>query len=303
MTQSPMLEPVKDYLLNLQDQLCNALANEDGKAAFQEDQWTRDAGGGGRTRVMTDGAIFEKGGINFSHVHGDNMPASATAHRPALAGRYFQAIGVSGVLHPNNPFIPTMHFNVRFFIAEKAGEKPIWWFGGGFDLTPYYGFKEDCEHWHQMAKQACDPFGEEVYPRYKKWADDYFYLKHREEARGIGGLFFDDLNTWDFDTSFSFMKSIGNHILPAYLPIVQRRKSTPFNEEHKTFQQFRRGRYVEFNLLYDRGTLFGIQSGGRTESILMSLPPHVQWGYQWQPAENSIESRFNEDFLKVREWV
>ena len=299
----PDIQTVKAYLLGLQDSICQSLEQEDGGATFFEDDWERDAGGGGRTRVLTNGTIFEQAGVNFSHVYGNNMPASATAHRPELAGRSFQAMGVSLVIHPHNPFIPTSHANVRFFIAEKAGEDPIWWFGGGFDLTPYYGFDEDCIHWHQVAHQACLPFGDDVYPRYKKWCDDYFYLKHRQETRGIGGLFFDDLCEWGFEKSLDFIKSVGDHYIQAYLPIVQKRKNTPYQEEHKDFQLYRRGRYVEFNLVYDRGTLFGLQSGGRTESILMSLPPLVKWRYNWKPEAGSTEEKLYTRYLVPTDWL
>lgn len=294
---------VKEYLLDLQDRICAALQAEDGQAQFVEDAWQRPAGGGGRTRVIEQGALIEKGGVNFSHVHGTNLPPSASAHRPELAGRGFEALGVSLVIHPENPYVPTSHANVRFFIAEKEGEEPVWWFGGGFDLTPYYGFEEDCIHWHQVARKACEPFGEEVYPKFKAWCDKYFYLKHRDEPRGIGGVFFDDLNQWDFETSFAFMRAIGDAYLEAYLPIIQRRKAMAFGAREREFQAFRRGRYVEFNLVWDRGTLFGLQSGGRTESILMSLPPHVQWGYDWKPAPNSEEARLTEYFLTDRDWL
>ncbi len=299
----PDIEAVKSYLLELQDAICQSLETEDGESQFFEDDWQREAGGGGRTRVLTDGKLFEQAGVNFSHVFGDNMPASATSHRPELAGRSFQAMGVSLVIHPHNPFIPTSHANVRFFIAEKDGEDPIWWFGGGFDLTPYYGFDEDCKHWHQTAHDACQPFGEDVYPRYKKWCDDYFYLKHRQEPRGIGGLFFDDLFEDGFKQSFAFIRSIGDHYIPAYLPIVQARKDTPYTEQHKDFQLYRRGRYVEFNLVYDRGTLFGLQSGGRTESILMSLPPLVKWKYNWKPEAGSQEEKLYSWYLVARDWL
>lgn len=299
----PDLHVVKDYLLNLQDNICAQLEEEDGTAHFVEDSWTRETGGGGRTRVTTDGTVIEQGGVNFSHVYGDQMPPSATAARPELAGRNFQAVGVSLVIHPNNPYIPTSHANVRFFIAEKAGEDPVWWFGGGFDLTPYYGFEEDCVHWHQTAKDACDLFGEDVYARYKQWCDDYFYLKHRAEPRGIGGLFFDDLNKPGFDDSFAFMRSVGDHFIKAYRPIIQRRKALEYGERERDFQLYRRGRYVEFNLVFDRGTLFGLQSGGRTESILMSLPPLVKWRYDWTPEAGSEEARLYSDFLRARDWV
>ncbi|MFP8966978.1 oxygen-dependent coproporphyrinogen oxidase [Pokkaliibacter sp. CJK22405] len=300
---APDSQAVKAYLLALQDQICEALAAADGEARFIEDSWDRDAGGGGRSRVLTNGALIEKGGVNFSHVMGDNLPGSATAHRPEMAGRSFEAMGVSLVIHPNNPYVPTSHANVRFFIARKEGAKPVWWFGGGFDLTPYYGFREDCVHWHQTAKAACDPFGAELYPRFKSWCDDYFYLKHRQEARGVGGLFFDDFNELGFEQSFAFMQSVGNAFLPAYLPILEKRRHLPFGEREKTFQKFRRGRYVEFNLVYDRGTLFGLQSGGRTESILMSLPPEVNWGYAWSPEPDSEEARLAREFLPHQNWL
>ena len=294
---------VKEYLLDLQDRICSELEASDGKAKFITDQWQRTQGGGGRTRVISNGAVIEKGGVNFSHVHGDSMPASATAHRPELAGRSFQAMGVSLVIHPENPFVPTSHMNVRFFIAERPDEKPVWWFGGGFDLTPYYGFEDDCKHWHQVSRQACAPLGEEAYLKYKKWCDDYFYIKHRDEQRGIGGLFFDDLNQPDFETSFEFMKSIGNHYTKGIIPIFEKRKNTPFNDNHVAFQKVRRGRYVEFNLVYDRGTLFGLQTGGRTESILMSLPSNVGWEYNHQVAPNSEEAKLTDYYLKPKNWI
>ncbi|MFW5452027.1 oxygen-dependent coproporphyrinogen oxidase [Thioalkalivibrio sulfidiphilus] len=303
MTEQVRIEPVIDYLTGLQDRICQGIAGADGAAEFKEDSWTREEGGGGRSRVLTEGAVFEQAGINFSHVTGASLPPSATAHRPELAGRRFQATGVSLVIHPRNPYVPTSHANVRFFIAEKEGAEPIWWFGGGFDLTPYYGEDEDCVHWHRVAKAACEPFGPEVYPRYKQWCDEYFFLKHRNEPRGVGGLFFDDLNEWGFEKSFAFMRSVGDHYLDAYLPIVAQRKDTPYGERERDFQLYRRGRYVEFNLVYDRGTLFGLQSGGRTESILMSLPPLVRWRYNWQPEPGTPEARLYEHFLKPREWV
>ena len=294
---------VKAYLLALQDDICQQLAAEDGQASFVEDAWQRPAGGGGRTRVLSQGAVFEQAGVNFSHVFGDQLPASATAHRPELAGRTFQAMGVSLVIHPHNPYVPTSHANVRFFIAEKAGEAPVWWFGGGFDLTPYYGNSADCVAWHQTAKTACEPFGAEAYPRYKQWCDDYFFLKHRNETRGIGGLFFDDLNEWGFEQSFAFTRSVGDHYIQAYRPIVAKRKATPYGERQRDFQLYRRGRYVEFNLVYDRGTLFGLQSGGRTESILMSLPPLVKWQYAYEPEAGSEEATLYTDFLGKRDWL
>jgi coproporphyrinogen III oxidase len=294
---------VKAYLLALQDDICSQLAAEDGGATFMEDAWDRPGGGGGRTRVISNGAVFEQGGVNFSHVFGDKLPPSATAQRPELAGRSFQAMGVSLVIHPHNPLVPTSHANVRFFIAEKDGEDPVWWFGGGFDLTPYYGFEDDCIDWHSTAKAACDPFGNDVYARYKQWCDEYFFLKHRNEPRGIGGLFFDDLNTWGFEQTFAFTRSVGDAYINAYRPIVSKRKALPFTETQRDFQLYRRGRYVEFNLVYDRGTLFGLQSGGRTESILMSLPPLVKWRYAWQPEAGSEEARLYTDFLRHRDWL
>ena len=304
MTQ-PNIAAVRDYLLGLQDRICQQLEAVDGQEKFVEDAWERTDGlaGGGRTRVLNNGAIIEQGGVNFSHVRGTSMPVSATASRPELAGRSFEAIGVSLVIHPHNPYAPTSHANVRFFIAEKEGEEPIWWFGGGYDLTPYYGFEEDAIHWHQTAKNACDPFGESIYPKYKKWCDEYFYLKHRDETRGAGGLFFDDLNEGGFKHCFNFLQSIGDSFTQAYIPIMERRKNAPFGELERHFQLYRRGRYVEFNLVYDRGTLFGLQSGGRTESILMSLPPLVKWRYNWQPEPGTDEARLYEVFLKPQDWL
>ena len=297
------IERVKQYLLGLQDSICSGLEAEDGSARFKEDLWDREAGGGGRTRVMEQGAVFEQAGVNFSHVFGNRLPPSATAARPELEGRDFQAMGLSLVIHPRNPYIPTSHANVRFFIANKpGGEDPIWWFGGGYDLTPYYPNMEDITLWHQTAKDTCDPFGEDVYPRYKKWCDEYFYLKHRNETRGVGGLFFDDLNEGGFDRCFDFMQAIGNSYLKAYRPIVERRKHTPFDERERAFQLYRRGRYVEFNLVYDRGTLFGLQSGGRTESILMSLPPVVSWRYNYRPEAGSAEAELY-NYLEPRDWL
>jgi coproporphyrinogen III oxidase len=293
---------VKQYLLQLQDAICAALSEEDGKP-FHQDEWTRDEGGGGRSRVLENGNVFEKAGVNFSHVYGKQLPPSATAQRPELAGRGFQAMGVSLVIHPRNPHVPTSHANVRFFIAEKDGAEPAWWFGGGYDLTPYYLNEADGVHWHTVAKAACDDFGVDVYPRYKKWCDDYFHLKHRGEARGIGGLFFDDLCAWDFEKSFAFMQSVGDSYIPAYRPIVARHKHTPFTDDERQFQLYRRGRYVEFNLVYDRGTIFGLQTGGRTESILMSLPPLVRWDYNWQPAPGTREAALYDLLTKPREWV
>ena len=302
MSQTPDINSIKNYLHLLQDAIGEQLERFESSKKFKEDEWQREGGGGGRSRVLADGETFEQAGINFSHVFGDKMPASATAHRPELAGRSFQALGVSLVIHPRNPYVPTSHANVRFFVAERDGEAPIWWFGGGFDLTPYYGFDEDCVHWHQTARSACEPFGKDIYPRYKKWCDEYFYLKHRNEPRGIGGLFFDDLNEWEFERCFKFMQGIGNAYTSAYIPIVQRRKDNVYGERERAWQLYRRGRYVEFNLVYDRGTLFGLQSGGRTESILMSLPPLVRWEYDYQPEAGSEEARLYEHFFAQRDW-
>lgn len=294
---------VKDYLLQLQANICAQLEQIDGQGHLIKDAWTRESGGGGLTRIMSQGRVFAKAGVNFSHVYGDELPASASAHRPELAGRRFCALGVSVVIHADNPYVPTAHANVRFFIAEKDDAPAVWWFGGGFDLTPYYGFIEDCQHWHQTAYRACQPFGHDIYPQFKAWCDRYFYLSHRNEARGIGGLFFDDYNHHGFDHSFNLMQSIGNHFMQAYAPIAERRKTTPFGAREKAFQLYRRGRYVEFNLVYDRGTLFGLQSGGRTESILMSLPPEVHWHYNWQPEPNSHEAQLYTDFLTAKDWL
>ncbi|MCG9710393.1 oxygen-dependent coproporphyrinogen oxidase [Pseudoalteromonas shioyasakiensis] len=301
--QSELLEQVKTYLMALQDTICQGLESADGKAKFVEDNWQRAEGGGGRTRVIQGGNVIEQGGVNYSHVFGASMPASATAHRPELAGRSFHACGVSLVIHPNNPHIPTSHANVRFFIAEKEGEEPIWWFGGGFDLTPFYPVFEDVQHWHQVASDLCQPFGAEVYDKYKNWCDDYFYLKHRDETRGVGGLFFDDLNELGFEQSFAFMQAVGNGYLDAYLPIIERRKDTPITEQQRDFQLYRRGRYVEFNLVWDRGTLFGLQTGGRTESILMSMPPLARWEYNYVPAADSPEAKLYQYYLRPQDWL
>ncbi len=295
---------VKQFLLDLQQDICAGLEKLDGKASFKTDAWDREDGGSGITRVISDGAVFEKGGVNFSHVFGKAMPASATALRPELAGRAYQAMGVSLVIHPHNPHVPTSHANFRLFIAEKAGEDPVWWFGGGYDLTPYYGIDEDCVHWHKTAKQACDGFGEQYYPVFKKQCDEYFYLKHRDETRGVGGLFFDDFNELGFEKSFEFVRAMASSYLPAYGPIVEKRRDRAFTETQKQFQEYRRGRYAEFNLVYDRGTIFGLQSGvGRIESILMSLPPVVRWWYDWQPEPGTEEARLYTDYLKPRDWV
>ncbi len=297
------IQDVKAYLTQKQLDVCVALESADGKSQFTKDSWQRAEGGGGCSRVLQGGRVFEQAGVNYSHVMGSSMPASATAHRPELSGRRFEALGISIVIHPLNPFVPTSHANFRFFIAEKEGAEPIWWFGGGYDLTPYYGFEEDCRHWHQTAFNACKPYGQEIYLKYKKWCDEYFFIKHRDEARGIGGLFFDDLNCWDFETCFEFVQSVCESYMEAYLPIVNKRKNTPYKEEEREFQLYRRGRYVEFNLVYDRGTLFGLQTGGRTESILMSLPPTVKWSYNYQPKPGSKEARLQSDFLRPRDWI
>ncbi|MFD2165826.1 oxygen-dependent coproporphyrinogen oxidase [Thalassotalea euphylliae] len=296
------IEPVVAFLKTLQDDICQALEAADGRAKFVEDNWQREEGGGGRTRVLTDGAVIEQGGVNFSLVSGNKLPPSATAHRPELAGRTWRACGVSLVIHPKNPFIPTSHANVRFFVAEKEGEAPVWWFGGGFDLTPFYPFDEDIKHWHQTAHGLCAPFGNDIYPAHKKWCDEYFFLKHRNETRGVGGLFFDDLNQWDFDTCFEYIKAVGRGYIDAYVPIMEKRKDTPFGEKERQFQLYRRGRYVEFNLVFDRGTLFGLQSGGRTESILMSMPPLARWEYNFQPDKDTAEGKLT-NYLKPRDWL
>lgn len=297
------IELVKTYLLQLQNHICSELEKIDEQGSFIEDIWTRKEGGGGQTRVMNKGLVFAKAGVNFSHVSGQKLPTSATAIRPELADCQFSALGVSLVIHPDNPYVPTTHANIRFFLAEKENTAPVWWFGGGFDLTPYYGFDEDCQFWHETAYNACKPFGESLYPRLKTWCDEYFYLKHRQEARGIGGLFFDDFNEQSFEHSFGLAKSIGDHFIKAYGPIVMRRKTLPFGERQKAFQLYRRGRYVEFNLIYDRGTLFGLQSGGRTESILMSLPPEVHWEYNFSPEDHSEEARLYTHYLPARDWL
>jgi coproporphyrinogen III oxidase len=294
---------VRRWLEQLQDDICAALEAEDGGARFRQDDWQRPGGGGGRTRVLAEGAAIEKGGVNFSHVHGQALPAAATAARPELAGCGFEAMGVSLVIHPRNPHAPTSHANIRFFVAERPGREPVWWFGGGFDLTPCYGYVEDCIHWHRVARAACEPFGAGVYPRFKQWCDQYFHLRHRGEARGIGGLFFDDLNEPDFATCFALARAIGEAYLPAYRPILARRKDLAYGERERDFQLHRRGRYVEFNLVYDRGTLFGLQTGGRTESILMSLPPLVRWDYDWHPQPGSREAELHERFLPPRDWA
>ena len=296
------INTVIDFLQSLQNNICDALEKADGSGKFIEDSWLRKEGGGGRTRVLTNGSVIEQGGVNFSEVSGDKLPPSATAHRPELAGRTWKACGVSLVIHPKNPHIPTSHANVRFFIAEKEGEEPVWWFGGGFDLTPFYPIDEDIKHWHQVASDLCEPFGDNVYNDYKKWCDEYFYLKHRDETRGVGGLFFDDLNKWEFNTCLAYIAEVGQGFIDAYVPIVNKRKATPFTEQQRQFQLYRRGRYVEFNLVFDRGTLFGLQSGGRTESILMSMPPLARWEYNYQPEAGSDEAKLDE-YLVPRDWL
>ncbi len=293
---------VRRYLLGLQAQIVDALEAVDGEP-FRRDEWQRPEGGGGISRLIEEGGFFERGGVNFSHVTGEAMPASATGHRPELAGCRWEAMGVSLVLHPRNPYCPTVHMNVRFFVAEKAGCEPVWWFGGGMDLTPYYGFAEDATTFHQACLDALAPFGNDLYPQYKAWCDRYFFLKHRNEARGIGGIFFDDLNEGGFARCFALMQSVGNQFTAAYLPIIERRRDLPYGERERDFQAYRRGRYVEFNLVWDRGTLFGLQSGGRTESILMSLPPLVKWRYDWHPVAGSAEEKFMTDFLPARDWL
>ena len=305
--QNSQTENVRTYFLGLQDRISHALESEDGEARFSEDSWLREEGGGGQSRVLNEGAVFEKAGINFSDIKGSSLPDSATAKRPHLAGARFRAMGLSLVTHPRNPHVPTTHMNLRFFYAEPKDGEPVWWFGGGFDLTPFYPFEEDVIHWHQTGKNLCTPFGDDVFPKYKKWCDDYFFLKHRNETRGVGGLFFDDLNTWNnelnFDKSFEFMQAVGNGYIDAYIPIIERRKDIPYGERERKFQCYRRGRYVEFNLVFDRGTIFGLQTGGRTESILMSMPPVAHWDYDWHPEAGSPEARLYTDFLPHKEWV
>ena len=295
------IDTVRDYLTGLQDRICAALERADGRARFAEDAWTRDEGGGGRTRVLRDGAVFEQAGVGFSDVSGTALPPSATAARPELAGASWRAVGVSLVLHPLNPYVPTTHCNVRHFQARRDGETIAWWFGGGFDLTPYYPFDEDVLHWHRIAQDLCAPFGDDRYARHKQWCDRYFFLKHRNETRGVGGLFFDDLHG-DFERDFAYMRAVGDGFLDAWLPIVERRRDTPYGERERAFQLYRRGRYVEFNLVWDRGTLFGLQSGGRSESILMSLPPLVRWEYGYAPEPGSAEARL-QDYLRPRDWL
>lgn len=300
---SEQVKRVEKYLLNLQDRICNGLASADGGDGFVEDRWKREGGGGGRTRVLNSGPLLEQGGVNYSHVYGNQLPPSATKARPELAGRGFEALGVSLVIHPENPHIPTSHANVRYFEAAMEDAEPVWWFGGGYDLTPYYPVAEDVRHWHQTAADACQPFGDDVYPRFKKWCDEYFFNRHRDEARGVGGLFFDDLNEGGFERCFEFFQAVGDSYLEAYLPIIERRRNDAWTGQQREFQLYRRGRYVEFNLVYDRGTLFGLQSGGRTESILMSLPPRVSWRYNWQPEPGSAEAELTDFYLKPRDWL
>lgn len=293
--------------MSLQQAICNCLEQEEQKSSqfpigFKEDIWKHEEGGGGITRVLQSGEVIERAGVNFSHITGITLPPTATLKRPELQGCRFEAMGVSSVIHPKNPYVPTSHLNVRFLLTEPSNRAPIWWFGGGYDLTPYYPFSEDCMHWHRVAEKACSPFGAEVYSQYKQACDEYFYLPHRQETRGIGGLFFDDLNQWPFEQCFAFMQAIGNSFIEAYLPILQKRKNYPYGERERQFQLYRRGRYVEFNLVYDRGTLFGLQSKGRAESILMSLPPEVCWRYDWHPEEGSEENKLYE-YLQPRSWL
>jgi coproporphyrinogen III oxidase len=297
------IERVRSYLLGLQEQICTALLAEDEAGQFLVEPWQRPEGGGGDSRIMTDGRVFERAGVNFAHVKGGALPAAASARHPDLAGGSFQALGISVVVHPQNPYVPTTHFNARLLVAGRPEESAVWWFGGGFDLTPYYGFEEDVRHWHCAARDACTPFGDDLYPRLKRWCDEYFYLPHRHEPRGVGGLFYDDLHQWGFESSFAFTRAVAQGFLLGYVPIVRRRKNTRFGDREREFQLLRRGRYVEFNLLYDRGTLFGLQSGGRVESILMSLPPAVKWRYPWQPEPGSAEARLYEVFLTPRDWI
>ena len=301
--ESHDLERVENWFKDYQNKICQSLETSDGVATFVEDKWERGDLGAGSTRILTEGGIFEQAGVNFSSVKGEALPPAATAKRPELVGRKFQAMGVSIVAHPKNPYVPTTHANLRFIRADKKGEDPVWWFGGGFDLTPYYGFEEDAISWHKSAQAACARYGDDVYPQFKQWCDDYFYIKHRDEQRGIGGLFFDDLNRWPFGECFEFIQGVGDQFLKAYIPIVEHRKDIVYSQKERDFQLYRRGRYVEFNLVYDRGTLFGLQSGGRTESILMSLPPAVRWSYDYCPEAGSAESALYEDFLKPRDWL
>lgn len=296
-------DAVLAYLRELQNRICQRLEQLDGQAKFRIDRWSRPEGGGGESRVLQRGAVFEQAGVNFSHVMGAQLPPAATAQRPELVGAQWIATGVSLVIHPLNPYVPTTHANVRFFSARIPDGRTVWWFGGGFDLTPYYPFEEDVLHWHRVAHAVCEPFGPDVYTQHKQWCDRYFFLKHRNETRGVGGLFFDDLNEWGFERSFAYQRAVGDGFLDAYVPIVERRHATPYGERERDFQLYRRGRYVEFNLVYDRGTSFGLQSGGRTESILMSLPPLVRWEYNWHPEDGSPEAKLYTDFLRPRDWL
>jgi coproporphyrinogen III oxidase len=302
MTQSADASAVKSYLSELQDRITAALENTD-LVKFRRDVWERPEGGGGESRILSDGAVFERAGVSVSHVFGDKMPASASSLRPEIAGAPFEAMGLSLVFHPRNPHVPTTHCNVRFLVARPAAGPEVWWFGGGFDLTPYYPYDEDVLHWHRTARDACEAFGPDLYEKYKSCCDRYFFLPHRNETRGVGGLFFDDLNENGFDRSFAFQRSVGDHFLPAFMPILERRKDHPYGDRERQFQLYRRGRYVEFNLVYDRGTLFGLQSRGRSESILMSMPPLVRWEYDWRPAPGSPEARLYEDFLRPRDFL
>ena len=302
MLQAPNPSAVKAYLLDLQDRIVQALEAVDGKP-FLRDAWDRAEGGGGISRLVEEGNVIERGGVNFSHVMGAKLPPSASAHRPDLGGKPWEAMGVSLVIHPRNPYAPTVHMNVRFFTTTTDDGQPAWWFGGGMDLTPYYGNVEDVKHFHQTCHNALAPFGDELHPRFKKWCDEYFYLKHRQEARGVGGIFFDDFNEAGAEQSLAMMQSVGDAFLTAYLPILERRKDTPYGERERDFQAYRRGRYVEFNLVWDRGTLFGLQSGGRTEAILMSMPPIVKWRYRWEPEAGSPEAALYSDFLPHRDWL
>jgi len=302
MSSFPHPSAVKAYLLGLQDRIVQALEAVDGKP-FLRDAWDRPEGGGGISRLIEEGNVIERGGVNFSHVMGAKLPPSASAHRPDLGGQPWEAMGVSLVIHPRNPYAPTVHMNVRFFTTTTADGEPAWWFGGGMDLTPYYGDKQDVKHFHQACADALQPFGDALHPRFKQWCDEYFYLKHRQEARGVGGIFFDDFNEAGFEQSFAMMQSVGDAFLKAYQPILERRKDTPYGERERDFQAYRRGRYVEFNLVFDRGTLFGLQSGGRTEAILMSMPPIVKWRYRWEPEAGTPEAALYSDFLPHRDWL
>jgi len=299
---TPDTNAVRTWLLSLQERIVSAAEAVDGRQ-FIRDSWERPEGGGGISRLIEEGNVLERGGVGFSHVKGSSLPPSAAANRPEVAGHPWEAMGVSLVFHPRNPYAPTVHMNVRFFTTTGEGNQRIWWFGGGMDLTPYYGFEEDAQHFHQTCRNALNPFGAELHPRFKQWCDEYFYLKHRKEARGVGGVFFDDFNSAGFDQSFAMTQSVGDHFIDAYLPILKRRKDSAYGERERDFQAYRRGRYVEFNLVFDRGTLFGLQSGGRTESILMSMPPIVKWRYDWQPEAGSPEAKLYTDFLPHRDWL